>query len=70
MAKSTLKPIMVLSDAHGFYHSLSAVLIHAGLIDPDLKWTGKNAIIIQIGDIIDRGHDYKAIDLILNYLQN
>ncbi len=69
MAKSTLKPIMVLSDAHGFYHSLSAILIHAGLIDPDLNWTGKNTIIIQLGDIIDRGHDYKAIDLILNYLQ-
>ncbi|MBQ4492996.1 MAG: metallophosphoesterase [Elusimicrobiaceae bacterium] len=69
MAKSTLKPIMVLSDAHGFYHSLSAVLIHAGLIDPDLNWTGKNTILVQMGDIIDRGHDYKAIDILLNYLQ-
>lgn len=69
MAKSTLKPIMVLSDAHGFYHSLSAVLIHAGLINPDLNWTGKNTVLIQLGDIIDRGHDYKAIDLILDYLQ-
>lgn len=69
MAKSTLKSLMVLSDAHGFYHSLSAVLIHAGLIDPDLNWTGKNTILIQMGDIIDRGPDHKAIDILLNYLQ-
>lgn len=69
MAKSTLKPLMILSDAHGFYHSLSAVLIHAGIIDPDLNWTGKNTILIQMGDIIDRGQDYKAIDILLNYLQ-
>lgn len=69
MAKSTLKPLMILSDAHGFYHSLSAVLIHAGIINPDLKWTGKDTIVIQLGDIIDRGQDYKAIDTLLNYLQ-
>lgn len=69
MAKSTLKPIMVLSDAHGFYHSLSAVLIHAGLIDPELNWTGKNTILIQMGDIIDRGQDHKAIDTLLDLMQ-
>ncbi len=69
MAKSTLKPLMILSDAHGFYHSLSAVLIHAGLIDPELNWTGKNTILIQMGDIIDRGQDHKAIDMLLDLLQ-
>ncbi len=69
MAKSTLKPLMVLSDAHGFYHSLSAVLIHAGLINPELNWTGKNTILIQMGDIIDRGQDHKAIDMLLDLMQ-
>ncbi len=69
MAKSTLKPLMVLSDAHGFYHSLSAVLIHAGLINPELIWTGKNSVLIQMGDIIDRGQDHKAIDMLLDLLQ-
>lgn len=69
MVKSTLKPLMVLSDAHGFYHSLSAVLIHAGLIDPQLNWTGKNTILIQMGDIIDRGQDHRAIDLLLDLMQ-
>lgn len=70
MAKSTLKPLMVLSDAHGFYHSLSAVLIHAGIMNPELKWTGKNTVLIQMGDIIDRGQDHKEIDLLLDLLQN
>ena len=69
MTKSTLKPILVLSDAHGFYHSMSAVLIHAGMIDPELNWTGKDTVLIQMGDIIDRGQDYKAIDLLLDLLQ-
>ena len=69
MAKSTTKPLMVLSDAHGFYHSLSAVMIHAGLIDAELNWTGKNTVVIQMGDIIDRGQDYKAIDLLLDLIQ-
>lgn len=69
MAKSTLKPVIVLSDAHGFYHSLSAILIHAGVIDPDLNWTGNNTILIQMGDIIDRGHEHKAIDMLLDLIQ-
>ena len=69
MTKSTLKPIVILSDAHGFYHSMSAVLIHAGLIDPELNWTGKNTILIQMGDIIDRGQDYKAIDALVDLMQ-
>ena len=68
MTKSTLKPLMVLSDAHGFYHSLSAVLIHAGLINPELIWTGKNTILVQMGDIIDRGQDYQAIETLLDFI--
>jgi len=69
MTKSTLKPIVVLSDAHGFYHSMSAVIMHAGLMDQELNWTGKNTILIQMGDIIDRGQDYKAIDALLDLMQ-
>lgn len=69
MNKHTPRPIIAIGDAHGEYHSFAAVLIHAGLMDPDLNWTGGKTILVQMGDILDRGSDPLHIDKLLDVLQ-
>jgi len=67
--KTATRPIIVIGDAHGDYHAFAAALIHAGLMDPSLNWTGGKTILVQTGDIIDRGADPLQIDKLLDTLQ-
>lgn len=69
MNKHAPRPIIAIGDAHGEYHSFAAVLIHAGLMNPELTWTGGKTILIQMGDILDRGSDPLHIDRLLDVLQ-
>lgn len=64
-----LRPIIAVGDAHGEYHAFAAVLIHAGLMDAELNWTGGKSILVQMGDILDRGPDPLPIDRLLDVLQ-
>ncbi|MBO4707876.1 MAG: metallophosphoesterase [Elusimicrobiaceae bacterium] len=69
--KSTRKPkkVVIIGDVHGEYHGFAAALIHAKLMDPELKWIGKRNILVQIGDIIDRGFYPIQVDSLLDVLQ-
>lgn len=69
--KSTKKSknIFIIGDVHGEYHGFAAVLIHAKLMNPDLEWIGKQNILVQIGDIIDRGLYPLQVDNLLDILQ-
>jgi hypothetical protein len=69
MAAKTMRPAVAVGDAHGEYYSFAAVLIHAGLMDAELNWTGGRSIFIQLGDILDRGADPLQIDKLLDLLQ-
>lgn len=54
--------IISLPDLHGDYERATTILAAAGLIDPrTLAWTGGNAILVQTGDIVDRGDHGKRI---------
>lgn len=68
-SKTTDKKIFVIGDVHGEYHGLAAALIDSKLMNPELKWTGKKNILVQIGDIIDRGYYPLQIDKLLDVLQ-
>lgn len=68
-SKQKMRNIIAIGDAHGDYYSFAAVLINAGLINPDLKWTGGRSILVQMGDILDRGPDPLFIDNLLDNLQ-
>ena len=68
MAKNKLRKVYVIGDAHGDYYSFSAVLISAGLMDPELNWCGGKATLVQIGDILDRGDSPLEIDRLLDVL--
>lgn len=49
--------IFVVSDVHGEFDRLTAVLQNAGLIDANLHWTGGRKHLVVIGDVFDRGAD-------------
>ena len=68
-SKKSAKKVFVIGDVHGEYHGFAAVLIHAKLMNPELKWTGKQNILVQIGDIIDRGYYPLQVDSLLDLLQ-
>ena len=69
--KSTKKSknVFIIGDVHGEYHGFAAALVHAKLMNPELKWTGKQNILVQIGDIIDRGLYPLQVDTLLDVLQ-
>lgn len=61
----TTERIVAVGDVHGAYDKFAAILRAAGLIDTRERWTGSKAILVQTGDLVDRGPDSrKAIDLV------
>lgn len=58
--------IVAIADVHGAYPQLVALLQHAGLIDTRLKWIGGSAVLVQTGDVIDRGaQSRECLDLLM-----
>ena len=47
----------VVSDVHGHLTDLRAVLLEAHLVDGDDRWTGGDADLWVLGDLVDRGPD-------------
>lgn len=51
------KRVVALGDVHGDSYALSTVLWNAGLINEEGGWDGGDAILVQVGDVLDRGPD-------------
>ena len=67
MAPSSL---FVVSDVHGYVDDLRESLRSAGLVDSDDVWTGGDAHLWVLGDLLDRGPDgIGAIDLVRSLMQ-
>jgi hypothetical protein len=49
------KSVYVFGDIHGELNGFWENLLNAGLIDNDKKWVGKSCVMVQMGDVIDRG---------------
>ena len=59
-------PTFVVGDVHGHPETLVRLLRDAGLIDHDLRWSGRDARLWLLGDLVDRGPDgIGAIDLVM-----
>jgi hypothetical protein len=57
--------VVAVGDVHGAYDQLVDILRTAGLVDRRNRWIGGRAILIQTGDVLDRGADSrKAVDLL------
>jgi hypothetical protein len=53
--------VVALGDVHGDMKATLRALSLAGVIDERAKWTGGTSVLVQTGDILDRGNDEQAI---------
>jgi hypothetical protein len=61
----TTERVVAVGDVHGAFDNFAAILRAAQVIDTRNRWTGKRTVLVQTGDILDRGPDSrKAIDLL------
>jgi hypothetical protein len=57
--------ILVIGDVHGSLVGLRTILQEAGVMDSSERWTGGRTIVVQTGDVIDRGSDARGcLDLL------
>lgn len=49
--------IVAIGDLHGDHVAFRAIVEAAGLVDPDGAWIGGDAVLVQTGDVPDRGPD-------------
>src|SRR5262249_10155759 len=54
-------PVYALGDLHGDLDNAIATLRIAGLAEEKGHWTGGTAILVQTGDVLDRGPDGRAL---------
>ena len=47
--------VVAVGDVHGDVGVLVRTLLMAGLVDAQLQWTGGDATLVQLGDVLDRG---------------
>lgn len=58
--------VIAVGDVHGDYDAFVALLQRSGLLDAKLRWSGRNAVLVQTGDILDRGpKDRDVMDLLM-----
>jgi len=68
--KQSYKRLISIGDIHGDYDKLVSVLQHAKLINKNKKWIASNTVVVQTGDLIDRGDDIKKIlDLLIDLIE-
>lgn len=58
--------IVAVGDVHGAGSAFVSILQRARLIDEQKRWTGGSAVLVQTGDLLDRGTDVRtALDLLM-----
>ena len=64
-AIETTDTVVAIGDIHGAFDNFVAILRSAQVIDNRNKWIGRRTVLVQTGDVLDRGPDSrKAIDLL------
>jgi len=60
-----MQPLFVVGDVHGHRDVLVRLLREAGLVDDAERWSGGDAVLWLVGDLVDRGPDgIGTIDLV------
>lgn len=62
--------IVAIGDLHGDFDAWRAIAAASGIADAKGRWTGGNATLVQMGDVVDRGPDSLKIIHDLMKLQN
>lgn len=59
--------IVAIGDVHGAYPEFVSILQRTGLINANRQWTGSSAILVQTGDVVDRGpRTRECLDLLMS----
>lgn len=61
--------IIAVGDVHGELDGLREILRHAGLVDHQDRWIGGDSVLVQTGDMIDRGPKSREAYALLAELQ-
>ncbi len=57
--------IIAIGDVHGDFDDFCLILKRVGLVDERLHWAGNHAILVQTGDLLDRGpKERQVLDLV------
>lgn len=62
--------IVAIGDIHGDINAMRTALRNASIIDAHDKWIGGRAVLVQVGDQLDRGENERAIYELLFKLQD
>jgi hypothetical protein len=65
----TTERIVAVGDIHGALSRVTAILTEAKLIDNRRRWIGGRAVLVQTGDILDRGAESRAVLDLLRKLE-
>ena len=58
--------LVAIGDIHGALEAFTGILQTAGLIDATRRWSGRNTVLVQTGDVFDRGAGVRgALDLLM-----
>lgn len=61
--------VVAIGDVHGYYDSLTKLLLGLDLTSEDLKWTGGKTHVVLCGDLLDRGKQERPLMDLLIRLQ-
>lgn len=50
-----VRRIFAVSDIHGEYKAFTDILVNAGIVDEDLRWSWGTGHLVVLGDVFDRG---------------
>jgi Calcineurin-like phosphoesterase len=58
--------IVAIGDVHGAFEPFADILQKAGLIDANREWSGGSTVLVQTGDVFDRGTGVReSLDLLM-----
>ena len=66
---TTTERVVAIGDVHGAYDQFAAILRTAGLVNTRDRWSGGRAVLVQTGDILDRGKDSRKVIELLRRLE-
>jgi hypothetical protein len=69
-AVETGERVVAIGDVHGAYDRFVEILRHAGLVDGRQRWSGGRAVLVQTGDLLDRGPDSRRVLDLLRRLED
>ena len=59
--------VVAVGDVHGDADALATILQRAGVTDANRHWSGGSTVLVQLGDMLDRGdHGREVLDLLMS----